>query len=181
MKLLKLILTFSLTIILFVLNSGCEKTTENNDTSTDITTTLAQNNITKKDVEALDYEEYVFDDDVIEIISDWDEFSEIQLQIENLKSASLFFFKDDDSYNTLNILFSDLKDETPTLLYSNQISVRLLILETTFFKLEDLVNYNYSKEDILNIIKEIFIAHSNLIFQINKKVEDDRINIIKPI
>jgi hypothetical protein len=54
-------------------------------------------------------------------------------------------------------------------------------LETTLFKFEGTANLNAVKKEILlKGIEEVLIAHTNLIFQINKMLEKEAQNIDRP-
>ena len=135
--------------------------------------------ITIKDVEKIKYTEFVLSDLSENTIKDWLKFQEFLVQIELLRKGDLSFFKDDKTI--LQSFITDLKNEIPEVLNTPPILVRLTVLETTLFKLEGITILNNVKKDIiLNAIKDVLVAHSNLILQINKKFEKDSQNISKP-
>ncbi|NND52171.1 MAG: hypothetical protein HKN54_07185 [Flavobacteriaceae bacterium] len=89
------------------------------------------------------------------------------------------FFKDDKTI--LQSYITDLKNEIPEKLNENSIVVRLVALETSIYKLEGIaIVPDAKKEELLQSIKDVLVSHVNLIFQINKKLEKDAQNIVKP-
>ena len=75
----------------------------------------------------------------------------------------------------------ELKEEIPEKLNTPSIQARISVLETCFFKLEGIKDLkNIDKKTILSFIKEVLISHSNLILQINKKLEQESQKIEKP-
>ena len=110
---------------------------------------------------------------------DWLKFQELLSQIEVLKGGNTSFFKDDKII--LKGFINDLKSEVPESLNEISITVRISVLETTLYKLDEALNLKgLSKQNILNNIKDVLIAHNNIILQINKKLEKESQNISKP-
>jgi len=135
--------------------------------------------ITSKDISQIKYTEYVLSDLAVQKTKDWQKFQNLLDQIEVLKKGDISFFKDDKAI--LQSFITDLKNEIPESLKATSIIVRLTVLETTLFKLDEILNLqNVTKQSILDNIKDVLIAHNNLILQINKKVEKESQKIIKP-
>ena len=86
-----------------------------------------------------------------------------------------------DDITLLNGFMNDMISEVPERLNESSILVRLVALKTTMYKLEGSANLaRETKEALLKSIEDVLIAHTNLIFQINKKLEKDAQNITKP-
>ena len=135
--------------------------------------------VSAKDIEAIRYTEYALSDAAADVTRDWLKFHELANQIELLKSGDLSFFKDD--ITLLDGFLNDMTNEIPEQLNEASILVRLLALKTSIYKLEGSANLEReSKEALLTSIGEVLIAHTNVIFQINKKLEKDAQNITKP-
>ena len=174
----KKITSFICTVILFVFVLACN---EKPEPAEEINTRELQESVTltAKDIEQIDYVEYVLSDTSEKATTDWIKFQEFQLQIEALKKGNLSFFKDDR--DILKAFITDLKNEIPETLDESAIVVRLIALETSIYKLEGIATlHNPEKDTLLNAIKEVLTGHTNLIFQINKKFEKESQSIQKP-
>lgn len=171
---------FFITLSYFILflTFSCKKTIDvNNDLSHDI----IQNDfkITSKDINQIKFTEFALSDLSETHTNDWLKFQELKEEIEILKKGDLSFFKDDRAI--LQSFITDLKNEIPEVLNIPSILVRLSVLETTMFKLEGTSNINaVKKELLLNSIKDVLVAYSNVILQMNKKFEKDSQYIQKP-
>ena len=129
-------------------------------------TSAEENKITIKDIEQIKYTEFALSDLSEKYTRNWLKFQEFLSQIEILKKGNLSFFKDDKVI--LQGFITDLKNEIPEDLNTPSTLVRLTVLETTMFKLEGVSNINnVNKEMVLNAIRDVLVAHSNLILQIN--------------
>ncbi len=179
MRLLKLYYKIVFMCLLVVFATACKNTNEPSNSNQ--TSVLTKPTVTKKDIERIDYKEFAFSSVAKTTLANWPRFPEITAEIEKLKSSHLSFFNAVDNDDTIIGLFEDLKNTVPSNLAENQITVRLLVLETAFFKLEDLLNYKYSKQSLLQCIKNLLVAYSNLTFQINKKIEADTQKTPRPI
>jgi hypothetical protein len=168
-----IMLVFILTVLLQCKNyndANTMKLQENN---------IETQKISSKDIESIKYTEYVLSDLAQEKTKDWITFQNLLDQIELLKKGDVSFFKDDKTI--LKSFIDDLKNEIPESLNTTSIIVRLTVLETTLFKLNELLNLqNVTKQSILNNIKDVLIAYNNVILQINKKMEKESQNIVKP-
>ena len=175
----KLVLASILSFLFMLISISCKKSiagTQSDEIS--VHTDTINTDISKTDIKNLKYVDYVLSEASTEIITDWAKFFEIQAQIDVLKNANLSFFNDNST--ALISLLEDFKNDIPSALNDTIIIVRLKVIESLFYRLEDMMNYNISKEETINQIKDILIANSNLIDQINKKVEKDQQNIINP-
>jgi len=141
--------------------------------------TYEEINITSKDIEGIKYTDYALSNLSEKQIENWLQFQELNSQIEILKKGDLSFFNDETELVTTFI--KELKEEIPEKLNTPSIQARISVLETCFFKLEGIKNLkNLDKKTILSFIKEVLISHSNLILQINKKLEQESQKIEKP-
>lgn len=172
-----LFIIFLMTLSIF--NFSCKK-----EISADTTTTIEdaktyEIKITAQDIKKLNYTEYALSDLAESKTQDWLKFQELSTQIEVLKKGDLSFFQNDKTL--LKTFLSDLKSEIPLQLSDPSILVRLNVLETTAFKLEGITKLgNLDKTTILNYIKDVLVSYTSIVFQINKKIEKDSQNIIKP-
>lgn len=160
----QLLLLFSLMIIL-----GCNS---KSDQTTDTATDQEQDSqlITAKDIDDLEYTEYVLGPDAKQAVINWQRYQELTMQIDYLKKADFSFFGGE---NELMMTFlKDLKDGIPQQIASPAIKERLIALETKLLKLHSTLKLsNSEKSELLNNIKELLVATSNLHLQINKKFE----------
>ncbi|NNK87306.1 MAG: hypothetical protein HKO90_03405 [Flavobacteriaceae bacterium] len=135
--------------------------------------------VTPDDIGDLKFTEYVLSDKAVDVTKDWLKFKELNNQIELLKTSDLSFFADD--ITLLEGFLTDLEAEIPEILKETSILVRLSALKTTIYKFEGSATLQReSKEAVLQSISDLLVAHSNLIFQINKKLEKDAQQIQKP-
>jgi hypothetical protein len=175
LKIKNLILLSSL---LLFLNSGCNNTTESSEKNLEEVSSKKLK-VNANDISQLKYTEFVLSNLSEKSIEDWLKFQELQEEIEILKKGDLSFFKDEKAI--LQSFFKDLKVEIPESLNTPSILVRLSVLETTVFKLEGISNItNIKSELLLNAIKDVLVANSNVTLQMNKKFEKDSQNIKKP-
>jgi hypothetical protein len=158
--------------------SSC-KTETKKETSVDTDTKIDSTQITAKDIASIKYTEYALSDLAQQKTSNWQTFRELSNKIDVLKTGDLSFFKDDKAI--LISFIADLKNEVPDALNTTAILVRLTVIETVFLKLEGVASLPSAKKTaLLAAIKDVLLAHNNLIFQINKKLEKDSQNIEKP-
>jgi hypothetical protein len=180
---LKTIYLILLSSIILCLNLSCNKTAQSEEKVLQNVNSKNINSkefkVSAKDINQIKYTEFALSDLSEKSTEDWLKFQELQEGIMLLKKGDLSFFKDDKAI--LKSLFTDLKNEIPETLNTPPILVRLSVLETTIFKLEGTSNINnVKKELLLNAIKEVLTAYSNIILQMNKKLEKDSQNIEKP-
>ena len=178
MSKLKFTFLYILCSLILFLNFNCDNTTQSSEKIEQEVNTK-ENKVSAKDISTIKYTEFALSSLSEKATENWLKFNELQEELIILKKGDLSFFKDDKTI--LESLITDLKNEIPENLNINSILVRLSVLETTLFKLEGISSFNnVSKELLLNSIKDVLIANSNIILQMNKKFEKDSQNIQKP-
>jgi len=171
---LKILLYSFVCVVIF----GCKTETQSivNESTTN---EQASKTITKKEIENLKYNDYLLSSDATKAVIDWQKYQELNTQIDYLKAADLSFFKSD--LTIITTFINDFRTEIPKKLSTNEIHSRITALETKMLKLNSLLLIdNISKNEQLEGMKEVFIAFSNLNLQINKKLEFEANNILKP-
>lgn len=164
--------------LLCVILVSCKTDTQNAEIET-VTDKQQSKVITIKDIENLKYNDYGLSNDAKKTVNDWQKYQELNTQIEYLKSADLSFLKSDISL--IMAFINDFQAEIPNAANTNEINSRITALETKMLKLNSLlVLDNISKNQQLEGLKEVFVAFSNLNLQINKKLEFEANNILKP-
>lgn len=167
---------FFLSILLLLVN--CKKENQvNNATSKD--EVQNSNKISKSDIKNIKYVDYILSDQSLKAVSDWMKFQELQEEIEKLKNGELNFFKED--IVLLNTLYEELENTIPENLNNPEVTTRITVLKNNSFNLNSELNLDRNEKSYgINSIKELLVAASNLKLQINKKLEMDSQNIIKP-
>ena len=174
---LKTLYLFILSFIILFLNLSCDKTTPSNEIN--LQEINSEFKVSAKDINQIKFTEFALSDLSEKLTRDWLKFQDLQEEIDRLKKGDLSFFIDDSAI--LKSFITDLKNEIPEALNIPSILVRLSVLEITIFKLEGFNNINnVKKELLLNAIKEVLVANSNVILQMNKKFEKDSQKIEKP-
>ena len=167
-----------LAVISILLNTHCKKNNSeeiNADTSSEVQNAV----ITEKDITTLNITEFALSDQSESIAESWDKFKTLLNHMEDLKKGSFSFFKDDKAL--LQSFLTDLKVEIPEKLNKPSVLVRISAYETVLYKFDEAANIqNSNKEVLLNNIKDILLSFNNLVYQINKEVERDSQNIVKP-
>lgn len=162
---------------LCIMVSACKN--DSNETATTETDVDNSKLLSEKDIENFDYTEFSIDKKVEAQIKDWVEYHKLEDVIEKVKASDLNFFKDNEK--TVKDTFKELKTSIPEAIKSPSIEARILVVETKFYKLESLYNLGTTSEkELKSSVKELLVAFSNLNLQMNKKVEFDAINIVKP-
>lgn len=147
--------------------------------NTDVISSHGQLTITESDINAIEYKDFALSHRSLNATKDWLKFQQLQSEIDKLKEGDTSYFQEDDQLITSFI--SDLKNETPEALNLPQINARLIVIETVLMKLKELSTYPQTKKpELLEAIKSVLVANSNLILQMNKKFEKESQNIIKP-
>lgn len=171
------IMKFCIYTILSVFLLQCQQSKE--EIVTQETSQKIENTISKKEISNLNYKEYLIDQKAKKDIQLWLKYNDLNTEIERLKAADFSFFT--DNAEVINSFLDELKSSLPETLNNNAIQARLLILETSFLKFESVMNVPIStKTERLSNLKSIFVAFSNLNFQINKKIERESQQIEKP-
>jgi hypothetical protein len=142
-------------------------------------TTNQKNSITAKAIENFKYLDYALSTNAEKEIANWEKYKELAIQINYLKKADLSFFHGDkDLLKTFIVKF---KATIPEELQTSPVVSRSVIIETMLLKLNE--NLNIDNIDLrlkLSGIKDVLESFSNLNYQINKKIEFDVYDKIKP-
>lgn len=135
--------------------------------------------VTEQDIAKLKYIEYALDPKTEDVVADWAQFSQIDELVIDIKKGDISFFT--ESKESIPLLVRELKQNIPEALNSSSIIARLLVLETKILKLKSLANLSTtSKTELLDNIREFFVAYYTLIFQMNKNTEFDNRTIERP-
>lgn len=135
--------------------------------------------VSKADVAEIDYIEFLPDSKVMREIGNWEKYQEINRIVQDVKNANVSFFRSNSEI--INTLIEELKTSIPNAVDSPQVQSRMIALETKMFKLESVVNLsNVEKNTLIEAISEFLMAFSNLNLQMNKKIEKESQNIVKP-
>ena len=135
--------------------------------------------VSKADVAQIDYIEFLPDSKVKREIGSWEKYQEIDRIVQDVKNANVSFFRSNSEM--INTLIEELKTSIPNAVDSPQVQSRMIALETKMFKLESVVNLsNVEKNTLIEAISEFLMAFSNLNLQMNKKIEKESQNIVKP-
>ena len=144
-----------------------------------IETTNQKNSITAKAIENFEYTDYALSSNAEKELANWEKYQELAIQINYLKKADLSFFNGDKEL--LKTFLVKLKATMPEQLRTNPVISRGVIIETTLLKLnENLTIDNIDLRVKLSGIKDVLESFSNLNYQINKKIEFDIYDKIKP-
>jgi len=174
----KLFFRYFIMLSLFILHTQCKDGT-NQDVSDSEASATAGINLSATDINQIKYTEYVLSDLAEQKTNEWQKFQVLLTQVESLKKGNVSFFIDDKT--TLKGFIDDLKKEIPQGLNLPSIAVRLVVLETAMYKLDETASLNnIPKQVLLDAVKELLITHNNLVLQINKSIEKASQNIIKP-
>ena len=135
--------------------------------------------ITQKEIAKFKIIEFTLDPKTDKIIKNWQAYYQISDVVENVKKGDLSFFN--DNKDGIQTLLEELETSIPAQVDNNATQARLLTLKTKLYKLESLANISTtSKKELSKAIKEFLESFSNLNFQMNKKIEKDNQNIVKP-
>ncbi len=144
-----------------------------------VETILRTDHISSNDIENLNFTDYILSNDAKNAVLDWSKYQEMNIQMGFLKTGDLSFFSGDKSI--LKRFMSELKSGIPEAINTEVIQSRLTALETKLLKFNSVLHLeNIPKTEQLKVIKEFLVATANLNLQINKKLELDANNILKP-
>lgn len=155
---------------------------DNDKSSVEISETKStkqKNIITVKAIENFKYTDYALSPKAENTLENWEKYQELAVQIGYLKKADLSFFNGEKQI--LKTAINELTATIPEQLRTNPILSRAAIIETTLLKLnENLRLDNIDGRVKLMSIKDVLESFSNLNYQINKKLEFDLYDNIKP-
>ncbi|WP_296311787.1 hypothetical protein [Winogradskyella sp. UBA3174] len=170
-----IVVVFSIACSFLIISCDNSKTDQTSAVKNESQTELK---ISAKAIEGFKYDDYALSNEGQDLVNGWEKYQELSIQINYLKKADLSFFNSDKKL--LTDFISDLNENVPERLQTNSITSRVLIVETKLLKLnENLTISNITTETKLSSIKEVLVAFSNLIFQINWKLEFDVYNKIE--
>lgn len=160
-------------LIAFVLLAclSCKQQPENIEK--DLKATDKSQKITEKDIAKFRYSDFGLDDKVRLITESWQEYSDLEKIIINVKAGDLSYFKNDAKKN-LKTLLGDIRETIPDTIKTPSVLARITAMETKLYKTESLSNLSTTKrEELESTLKELLVSFSNLNFQMNKKLESD--------
>ena len=144
-----------------------------------VDTNLRADVITSHDIDNLKYTDYILSNDSQKAVIDWQKYQELYIQLGFLKTADMSFFNGEKLI--LKKFMNELKTEIPEAINTEIIQSRLIALETKMLKFNSVLHLeNIPKTEQLSTLKEFLVAAANLKLQINKKLELDANNILKP-
>ncbi|MFY0712346.1 hypothetical protein J1D01_01605 [Seonamhaeicola sp. NFXS20] len=166
---------FTYSLCLFFIFLSCK----NQENKTNDNVENENKELTEKEISEIDYIDFLLDEKTETIVANWAEYNQLQGVIFEIKKADLGFFH--DNRETIKTTLTDLRKNIPEAVKSPSIEARISAFETQFLKLESLSNLSTTtKQELLNTVKDLLVAFSNLNLQMNKKVEFDNLNIEKP-
>jgi len=164
-------------IIFLLLIVSCNKT--DNTQTKEIVVNQDSLVITKGDIEALKYVEYVLDSKSKNTLGSWQTYTDLTSALEDFKSANFNFFVDNEEIFVTTL--DEIETTIPEEINTSPIQARLLVLKTKLYKLKQQLELsNSSKDERLKALKAVFEANANVILQINKTYEKKSQKIIKP-
>jgi len=168
---------FKILLLFFIVFTACKQ--EQVKTNIDENISVDSLSLKKEAISKLNYKDIGIDAKAKSIVSDWQAYLTIANSIENMKLVDLTFFTvDKDLFNST---IKDFEETIPETINTDPIKSRILALKTFLYKFQEIESIaTTTNNEKLIAIKEIFVAFSNLNLQINKKVEKDNQNIIKP-
>lgn len=133
----------------------------------------------KAAIKKLKYVDYILSPQSQKATEDWSKYQELLSEIGNLKNGISVFFTND--IELLQTFSSDLKTAIPENLNVPEVTTRITALENCMYNFHAEANIKRdSNEKLINSIRELLVAESNLKLQINKKLELDNQNIERP-
>jgi len=128
--------------------------------------------ITEKTIESFKFTDYALSTDGEGVVTNWDKYQELAIQVSYLRKADLSFFNGDKAL--LKGFIDTLKLNIPDTLKTNPIISRTTIMETSLLRLNENLTLDNIQDSLkLQSVKEVLVAFSNLNYQINKKLEKD--------
>lgn len=166
-----------LTLFCLIIISCVDNKSSNESTETK--TKIQKNVITAKAIENFKYTDYALSPKAEEAVINWEKYQEIANQIGYLKKADLSFFNSEKEL--LNTTIDEFTATVPEQLRTNPILSRTVIIKTTLLKLNESLRLDNIEDSLkLNNIKDVLVAFANLNYQINKKLEFDIYDKIRP-
>lgn len=165
---------YIIAVSLMIFSCG-EKKDSNEDQSTKNTADL-----TIGDMKNLKYKDYILGSEGYKLLIDWKKFQELNIQMGYLKQGDFSFFQNEKT--EVKALFDSLKTTLPNTINTKPIVSRLAVLETKALKLQDNLNMdNIEKATKLTSLEDVLVAYGNLNLQINKKLEYEANEYLRPV
>lgn len=143
-------------------------------------TTKDVGDLTSSDIKSIKYTDFVMGNDASKLFIDWRKFQELNIQMGYLKQGDLSFFKNERT--VVKSLFDSLKVSVPDTINTKPIVSRFAVLETQSLKLHNNLSMdNIEKATKLSSVKDVLVAFGNLNLQINKKLEYDANEYLRPV
>ncbi len=135
--------------------------------------------LTKEMIANINFTDILLDDKAKLYAQNWTSYNSIAQAINEIKELKCDFFKSDNI--EFDTTFKELNTSIPEVFNSESVKARLLVLKTRLYRLKDELSFSPTLNTSQTVfIKEIFVAFSNLNLQINKKLEKEAQQIIKP-
>ncbi|WP_375239860.1 hypothetical protein [Aurantibacter sp.] len=164
-------------ILVFFLISSC---IDNSKKETEENTSLVKKEVlTKGLISKLKFNDILLDKPAKVLVEEWKSYTAIDQAILNIKDLNFSFFTEQE--DIFNSTLLELKTTIPENIDSQPINARVLVLQNQLYRFqEELKIKKQLEKDDLIFIKDVFVAFSNLNLQINKKLEKEEQQIIKP-
>ncbi|PQV48468.1 hypothetical protein CLV33_105328 [Jejuia pallidilutea] len=137
------------------------------------------NRLTEADIAKFKYTEFALDPKAEVLAEPWQPYSRLKATIENIKKADFSFFDEDEQ--SVFVLIKELRNTIPDTLKTQSVLSRITIVENMLYKLDETYKLRTTTTpELAASTKELLVAYSNLNFQLNKKLEKDSQNIVRP-
>ncbi|GAA4289615.1 hypothetical protein [Aestuariibaculum suncheonense] len=157
-----------LSVFIFII--AC-KQSQNQEATTDPSVNTSE--ITESDISKLKYTEFLLDRQTEEAILSWNEYTQINDVVNNVKKGDLSFFNDNDE--AITALLKDFNKNIPEKVNTDAVKARINAFETKLYKLQSFSGLSTThRDELLATLKEFLVAFSNLNLQMNKKMEADK-------
>ena len=131
------------------------------------------------DINKLNFKEFILDIKAEKEISNWQKYNEFRVKIEEFKQGDLGHFSSD--FKTVETFIKEFTNTIPLNVNNESIQARILVVETMYFRLNDIANMNNSTEEqIQNALEDLLEGFSNLNYQINKNFERELQKVSRP-
>ena len=166
----------SLILILLILTSCTDKSQKEDQIEPSIIDSTKQ---VELDINKLNFNEFVLDIKADKEIDNWLKYNELRVKIKEFKQGDLSHFSSD--FKTIETFMKEFTNTVPLNINNESIQARILVVETMYFRLNDIANMkNSSDEQIQNALENLLEGFSNLNYQINKKFERDFQRVSRP-
>ncbi len=155
---------------------ACNKKQQPTEATTETNKTY---DLTEADIAKLKYLEFAIDPKVEALAEPWQPYFRLKTAIENIKKTDFSFF--DEDKKAIPELLKELREGIPDTLKTQSVLSRITIVENMLYKLDETYQLSTTtKTELAASVKALLISYSNLNFQLNKKIEKDGQNIVRP-